>query len=175
MNSFSSLARWRTDVVVRVGPLRVRIISDVPNFPALAYFSRAVRSPAGPADVRLWCVTTTDRDIAVDRTARAKGFESGYYVTDHFGLPVRMSSRGKDFLLVGEHLENVVWPFFVKFLLLRHTTRAGSLFLKAAALEVGGSAALVVGRGGAGKTVFVSELCRRGAGFITTAVELVVS
>ncbi len=160
----------RTDQVVRVGPLTLRIASDVPDFPALHYFSRAARMPVGAVpDVELWCLSDADPGLPADTTARALNFASGYYVTDHFGPPVRMSSSGNRIVLVGDHLQRLVWPYIVKYLLLRHTAATGGLFLKAAALAVGDAATLVVGRGGAGKSVLVTGLCRNGATFITNS------
>lgn len=70
---------------------------------------------------------------------------------------------------MGDHLERLVWPYVVKYLLLRHTATAGGLFLKAAALAAGDGATVVVGRGGAGKSVLVTGLCRNGATFITNS------
>jgi hypothetical protein len=168
----------KTDVVVSLGPVTVRIVSDVADFPALSYFSRsAVRGTdsASPADVELYCLTAdasaAARSLAAmpDRTARAKGFGRGYYVTDHFGAPAGLATRDNRFYLIGDRLENLVWPYVVKYVLLRHTVAAGSLFLKAAALVVDGAGTLVLGRGGAGKTTFVTELCRHGAGFVTNS------
>jgi hypothetical protein len=163
--------RFRTDQVVRIGPLTVRIASDVPDFPALHYFSRAARMPDGTvADTELWCLSHADPGLPADTTARARNLASGYYVTDHFGPPVRISSSNNRIVLVGEHLEGLVWPYVVKYLLLRHTaTTGGGLFLKAAALAAGDAATLIVGRGGAGKSVLVTGLCRTGATFITNS------
>ncbi|MFE4692126.1 hypothetical protein ACFRH6_18980 [Streptomyces sp. NPDC056749] len=161
----------RTDQVVRIGPLTLRIASDVPDFPALRYFSRAGRMPDGTTpDMELWCLSHAVPGLPADTTARARNFASGYYVTDYFGPPVRMSSSGNRIVLVGDHLERLVWPYVVKYLLLRHTVTAGGLFLKSAALAVGDGAALIVGRGGAGKSVLVSGLCQNGdATFITNS------
>ncbi|MFE7354700.1 hypothetical protein ACFU8Q_16215 [Streptomyces sp. NPDC057543] len=161
----------RTDQVVRIGPLTLRIVSDVPDFPALHYFSRAARLPDSTApDVELWCLSDAVPGLPADTTARARSLASGYYVTDHFGPPVRMSSSGNRIVLVGDHLQRLVWPYVVKYLLLRHTVTAGGLFLKAAAIAVGDGATLIVGRGGAGKSVLVSRLCQSGdATFITNS------
>lgn len=159
-----------TDQVVRVGPLTVRIASDVPDFPALRHFGRAAHTPAGTvADVELWCLERTDPGLPADTTARARNFAAGYYVTDHFGPPVCVSSTGNRIVLTGERLDRIVWPYIVKYLLLRHTTTAGSVFLKAAAVAADGAATLIIGRGGAGKSVLLTGLCRYGATFITNS------
>ncbi|MFJ8159108.1 hypothetical protein [Streptomyces sp. NPDC094468] len=160
-----------TDQVVRIGPLTLRIASDVADFPALHYFSRVARMPdATVPAVELWCLSHTDAGLSADTTARARNFASGCYVTDHFGEPVRMSSSGNRIVLVGEHLERLVCPYVVKYLLLRHAATTGGLFLKAAALSAGEGATLIVGRGGGGKSVLVTGLCRNGdATFITNS------
>jgi hypothetical protein len=166
------------DEIVTLGPITLRIVSDVENFPALSYFSSsAVRGagPAHPADFELYCLKADASRAAralvamPDQTARSRNFASGYYVTDHFGPPACVVTRENRSYLIGDRLENLVWPYFVKYFLLRHAVAADSLFLKAAGLAVGGVGTLVLGRGGAGKTTFVSELCRRGAGFVTNS------
>ncbi|MBO3736635.1 hypothetical protein [Actinoplanes flavus] len=168
--------RVLTDQVVRVGPIMLRIASDVPDFPALNYFSRTAWMPTGTtADLELLCLSHTDPGLPSDSTARARNFASGYYVTDHFGPPVRMSTIGNRIVLTGDHLEHLVWPYIIKYLLLRHTTTAGGLFLKAAALAVNNAATLIIGRGSAGKTVLLTGLCRAGATFITNSHTLLRS
>lgn len=171
------LSSWATDELVRVGPLTIRIVSDVSGFPALSYFSRSARSavpPGGPAtmpDAEVWCVSTSPfpEDWAPDQTTRARGFLKGYYVTDHAGPPVRLVTSGRRMFLFGPRLERIVWSYAVKWLLAQHAATQGGLFLKAAAVAVEGEGVLIVGRGGGGKTVMVSELCRQGARFITNS------
>jgi hypothetical protein len=183
----ATLATWLTDELVEIGPMTVRIVSDLPEFPALSYFSRGVRTPIVPAgsasprrpDAEIWCVSQSEPPFIsgpsspVDRTARAQGFLTGYYVTDHFGPPVCVVTSGRRAMVFGHRLENVIWPYFVKHLLLRHTVDTGGLFLKTAAVALGSDGTLIVGRGGAGKTVMLSELCRRGATFITNSHAIV--
>jgi hypothetical protein len=165
-----------TDELLQLGPIRLRLAADVPDFAALAYFGRHARAaPGGAPDHELICLSASSpagrriRAEASDDTARARGFAAGYYVTDHFGPPVHLVTRGRRCYVVGERLEHVVWPYFVKHLLQRHAVAAGGLFLTAAALATGGAATLVIGRGGGGKTVLVGELCRGGADFVTNS------
>jgi hypothetical protein len=49
----------------------------------------------------------------------------------------------------------------------------GLLHLKAAGIEVNGQGALLVGRGGSGKTVLLHQLCRAGARFLSNTHTLV--
>jgi len=173
----TGLAAWATDVLVDVGPLALRIVSDVPDFPATNYFSSAVRTavlaggPPREPDAEVWCVSTRDAPAhwPSDRSTRALGFLKGYYVTDHAGPPVRMVSSGRQIVLFGPQLERIVWSYVVKWLLTQHAVASGALFLKAAAVAIDGQGVLVIGRGGAGKTVMISELCRQGARFVTNS------
>lgn len=166
-----------TDAVVELGPLRIRIVSDTPSFPAMCYFGSdaLVAGERSAVDFELICLSDSslvDRFSSFtgpDETARSRSFRTGYYVTDHFGPAIDVMTRGNRIIVVGPRLENIVWPYFVKYFLLRHTVETGGVFLKAGAVALAGSASLVVGRGGAGKTVFVSTLCRYGASFVTNS------
>jgi hypothetical protein len=124
---------WRTDELVRVGQLTVRIVSDTEGFVALSYFSRRARNRVTPpgaelpyrVDAEIWCISRGDPPAdglpagGAD-TARFRGFRAGYYVTDHFGEPVHAIARGQNrVLLYGRRLERLIWPYFVKYLLLR--------------------------------------------------------
>lgn len=171
------------DERIRLAGCTVRLVSSLADFPPLRYFSRRARiapRDRSPVDYELWCVPLRDApyDEAtlashIDATARARAFATGYYVTEFFGSPMYMLSRGNRYVLFGERFERVVWPYFVKYFLIRHALERGLLHLKAAALALGSLATLVVGRGGSGKTVFLGELCRRGATFVTNSHAIV--
>lgn len=186
MDSFISHVRERvtaaTDVTIQLGPVGVRLVSNVPAFPALQYFSEASRSarPGEEPQFELWCVSLAESPIDreylldhVDRTYRGTSFRHGYYVTDHFGPPVYLVTRGRQYFVFGERLERVVWPYFVKHFLMLGALGDGSLHLKAAAFAIGAAGTLLLGRGGAGKTVFLTQLCQRGARFVTNTHALV--
>lgn len=175
------LARWRTDMLVDLGPLVLRIVSDVPDFSVMSYFSSTARptasaTPGREPDAEVWCVTTRDAPghWPIDQTARARGFLKGYYVTDHAGPPMQMVSSGRRIVLFGPRPERIVWSYVVKWLLSRHAIASGAIFLKGAAFTLDGRGVLLVGRGGAGKTVMLTELCHRGAGFVTNSHALVM-
>lgn len=175
----SELARWQVDELVDIGPLLLRIVSDVPDFAVLSYFSRSARR--GPStgvsqpDAEVWCVSTSPPPATwtPDSSTRAEGFRKGYYITDHAGPPVIMVSAGRTVVLFGARLDRLVWSYLIKVLLLRYTVEHGGLFLKAAAISVDDHGVLIIGRGGGGKTVMTSELCRRGAQFITNSHALI--
>lgn len=166
------------DATIDLGGCRVRIVSNVSDFPALRQFSRRARQTASTRapDFELWCISLataglTHGDVLpyTDLTARARGFRAGYYVTDHFGPPVQLVTQGRSLYVFGEQLERIVWPYFVKFLLLRFALDRDLLYLKAGAFAIGSEATLVIGRGRAGKTVCLTQMCRAGARFVTNS------
>ena len=166
------------DVIIRLGPLDFRLVSNVPDFPAQQYFSATSQSDYKneKTDFELWCVSLRvsklDKEfirLHIDHTYRADSFAHGYYVTDHFGPAVYLVSRGQRYYVFGEELERVVWSYFVKRFLMLHTLECEGLHLKAAACAVGSEGTLLLGRGGAGKTVFLTELCLHGARFLSNS------
>jgi len=73
------------------------------------------------------------------------------------------------YYVIGEHLERVVWPYFVKFFIFTKSLEERQLFMKAAAVAFGQEGVLIVGRGSGGKTTFARELCRHGATIVTNS------
>lgn len=186
MDSFTEYVRERvtplTDETVRLGPVTFRFASNVERPPALQYFSAEARAPfrGEPTQFELWCVSLEggglDPDYLrrhVDRSYRAARFLEGYYVTDHFGPPLYLVTRGHRYYVFGEHLEQVVWPYFVKYFLTLHALKRELLHVKAAALAVGPAGTLVVGRSNGGKSVFLIQMCRSGAQFVTNTHALI--
>jgi hypothetical protein len=186
MDSFTEYVQDRvtvlTDEAIRLGPVSIRLASNVAALPALQYFSRTARTPfAGePTQFELWCISLEaselDREYLaahVDRTYRSDRFLEGYYVTDHFGPPLYLVTRGNRYYVFGEQFEQVVWPYFVKYFLTLYALSNDVLHLKAAALAIGSAGTLVVGRSGAGKSVFQLQMCRSGAQFVTNTHALI--
>lgn len=184
MTSFDDVvaaAKVVTDETLDLAGCRVRLVSNVAGFPALRHFARRARRQRAPgAEFELCCVSLAEAGLTaadvvpyVDDTARARSFRAGYYVTDHFGAPAYVVSRGRRIHVFGERLERVVWPYFVKYVLSRHALERGLLHLKAAAFAIGSAGTLVVGRGGGGKTLLASQMCLRGARFVTNSHALV--
>lgn len=170
------------DLTIRLGTLDFRLVSNVPDFPAQRFFSATFQSlyAGDKTDFELWCVSllasNLDRELIlsnIDSTYRSKSFAAGYYVTDHFGPPVYLVTRGRRYYVFGEDLESVVWPYFVKHFLMLHTLQDMSLHLKAAACSVGTAGTLLLGRGGAGKTVFLAQLCLHGARHVSNSHAIV--
>jgi hypothetical protein len=171
-----------TDETIRLGPVNFRLTSNVTPFPALEYFSDVARSPFNgeTPEFELWCVSLDGVGLNseylrehVDRTYRAARFMEGYYVTDHFGPPLYLVTRGQRYYVFGDHFEQVVWPYFVKYFLTLHSLENSALHVKAATLAIGSSGTLVLGRSGAGKTVFLLQLCQSGAQFVTNTHALI--
>lgn len=174
--------RVELDKTVRLGPIHLRIVSNSRDFPAMQYFSRTayVTDQHEAEPYELWCISlavgSVERDFIsahVDRTSRGASFRQGYYITDHFGEPIYLVTHGRSCFVFGENLERVVWPYFVKYFLLLYTVQDSSLFLKSAAFAVGSTGTLLIGRGGGGKTVFLTQLCRHGASFITNSHSII--
>lgn len=169
------------DLTIQLGMLDFRLVSNVPNFPAQKYFSAKSQSvyKGKKTDFELWCISISKGSLEpekilpyVDQTYRGKSFLRGYYVTDHFGSPIHLVTRENRCYVFGEELEHVVWPYFVKYFLMLKTIQ-NALFLKAAACSVGTAGTLLLGRGGAGKTVFLTQLCLHGAQFLSNSHSII--
>ena len=108
-----------------------------------------------------------------DRSYRGKRMSVGYYLTDHFGAPAYLVTRGTRCWIFAEDFEPILWPYAIKHLLTVYSIGRGMLHLKAAAVAVEGRGALLVGRGGSGKTVLMNHLCGAGAEFLSNTHVLV--
>jgi hypothetical protein len=84
---------------------------------------------------------------------------AGYYLTDHFGAPAYLVTRGRHYWIFAEDFEPILWPYAIKYLLTLYSMEHGFLHLKAAGIAIDGQGALLVGRGGSGKTVLLNHLC----------------
>ncbi|NNN29653.1 FomB family phosphonate monophosphate kinase [Streptomyces sp. S3(2020)] len=173
----------RSSKLVDLNLLKVRISSNLPEFDAYAYFSREV-PPTGadePADYEIHCVDldrdpfdTEELQARADRTLRAKRFKAGYYLNHIFGAPAHLITEGHRSYVFGHRLERTVWPYFVKRILTDFAVDHGYLHLKAGGFTFDdGSATLLVGPNGGGKTVFLTQACRAGARFLTNTHVLV--
>jgi len=167
---------------VHLGPLRVVIRSNETEFSSLRYFPcvRADDAHAAPHFTLNFCNRTMDGPwpaASPDPTRlssyRAKRFAAGYYITDHFGAPASLVLRGREYWVLGEDFEPIVWPYFVKWLLTWYSLEYGMLHLKAASVDVGGAGTLLIGRGGSGKTVLLTRLCQEGARFLSNTHSLI--
>lgn len=174
--------RPRTSQSVSLGSLRIRIRSNEVSFSELRYFPESVRIPDGASvnyvinccNLRLdgpWDMQKLKDQR--DRTYRGGRFAGGYYLTDHFGPPAYIVTTGKELCIFAERFEPILWPFVVKYLLTIHSLEEHLLHLKAACVAFDGSGTLLVGRGGSGKTVVLTQLCRAGAKFLTNTHALV--
>ncbi|MFI5764149.1 MULTISPECIES: FomB family phosphonate monophosphate kinase [unclassified Streptomyces] len=169
----------RSARTVDLNLLTVRIASNLETFGAYDYFSREASADAVP-DYAVHCVDLA-RDAfdeseltrLADRSLRAQRFRSGYYLSHIFGSPAHLLTRGNSSYVFGRRLERTVWPYFVKRILTDFAVDHGYLHLKAAGFVQDGGATLLVGPNGGGKTVFLSQACLDGAGFLTNTHTLV--
>lgn len=173
---------------VLLGPVRVVIRSNDADFTGFRFFSEFFDA-AGPdsnelePDFKLsLCNLKLDgpwplQELALerDKSYRGKRMSVGYYLTDHFGTPAYLMTRGNHFWIFAEDFEPILWPYAVKYLLTLYAMEHNLLHLKAVGLAVDGQGTLLVGRGGSGKTVLLSQLCRTGAKFLSNTHILVDS
>lgn len=164
----------RSSRVIDFNILKVRLLSNLSEFSAYSYFTRFATDES-EADYELRCVDL-DRDeldesalaAATDTTTRAKRFRTGYYRGPYFGPPAYLATRGRTWSVFGRSLDRIVWPYLVKQVLNTFSMDTGYLHLKAGAFVLpDGGATLLVGQGGGGKTVFLTQACRDGARFLT--------
>ena len=160
-----------TSASVDLGVLRMGLVSNKPLDAALAFFPCYSNYAEDRDDVIVELyempIRTQAESVTPDSSYRAKRMLSGYYITDHFGPPVRMSYRHDRLRFEGSDLQNVLWAYAVKLILTVEAARKGALHLKAAALRHEGRGVLLLGRGGAGKTTFLTQSCvNEGSEFI---------
>lgn len=176
----------RSRRVVRLGPVSVDIRSNEPDFKGFRFFCEsfdAERWDSGHrgADFTLsFCNLALDgpwsrQELARERDKSYRGgrMSVGYYLTDHFGAAAYLMTRGSHTWIFAEDFEPILWPYAIKHLLTLYSLEHGLLHLKAAGIEVNGQGALLVGRGGSGKTVLLHQLCRTGARFLSNTHTLV--
>ena len=164
----------RSSRVFNLGLFNVRISSNLEVFHAYDYLVEAADESL-PVAFDLVCVDI-DRDVvdlesisrAADTTMRARRMRAGYYNAHHFGAPAYIVTEPTRTLVFGSNLERLVWPFFIKWFLTRFAVEHGYGHVKAAAVaNTHGAVTLILGRGGGGKTVFLTESCKAGASFVT--------
>jgi hypothetical protein len=176
-NAFHIRSRRR----IHLGPVRIDIRSNEPEFKGFRFFPQPLASEVSDAadgdepDFALslcnlnidgpWPLPALEsmRDVSY----RAKRMSAGYYLTDHFGPPAYLVVRGHHYWIFAVDFEPILWPYAVKHLLTLYAIEHNMLHLKAAAVAIGGRGALLIGRGGSGKTVLLSRLCGAGAQFLS--------
>lgn len=173
----------RTWQHVRLGPLQVAFRSNEDVFAELRHFPESAHLPRdAPVHYTVNCCNVNIDGLwplqqlkkAHDGTYRGKRFAAGYYLTDHFGPPAYLITQGSELWIFAARFAPILWPFVVKFLLTKFSIEQRMLHLKAAAVSLSNEATLLVGRGGTGKTVLVTQLCQNsGAHFLANTHVLV--
>jgi hypothetical protein len=172
---------------IHLGPLRIEVRSNRSRFDGFRFFSAPADTKAGTpgcdapphftvtlCDLNIDGPWPTERLMTLrDRSYRAGRMATGYYITDHFGRPAWLISRGTEYWLFTEDFTGILWPYLVKYLLTIYSMQHDMLHIKAAAIAVNGRAAILVGRGGSGKTVLLAQLCNSGASFLSNTHSLV--
>src|SRR5581483_10734096 len=154
---------------VHLGPVSIEIRSNEARFAGFRFFVREDQTrdmPGQKPDFTLnLCNVKVDGPWPLDQLAarhdrsyRGKKMSAGYYLTDHFGAPAYLLSQGTEYWIYAENFEPILWPYAIKHLLTVYSMEHGMLHLKAAAVAIDGRGALLVGRGGSGKTVLLNCL-----------------
>jgi hypothetical protein len=164
-----------SETVMGLGPMTLRVRSTRRDVPGSELFSRAASDMNPTVTYEIDLVDLDDvptLDVSdvlpfVDDTFRSERLRAGYYLTHYFGEPAYLISADSRYLILGRRLERILWPYLVKYLLTRFSIEQGSLHLKAAAFALDGMATLLVGRGGGGKSVFLTQACVAGGAFVS--------
>ncbi|NTJ36366.1 hypothetical protein G6K86_32730 [Agrobacterium rhizogenes] len=166
-----SAATLEFQAELRLGTLVVRIKSNIPDFRVLERFSQAARLEGkNTAHVELWCVSV-ERARLSELWLQTHTRE--HELCDSRGAPVRMAEEGTTHFVFGsDHLEGIVWSFYLRYFLSLHAMESDALHLKAAAVSFQ-DATLLLGAGGTGKTVLLAHLCGAGARFVTNTHALI--
>jgi hypothetical protein len=173
--------RCRSQREIRLGPVRIDVRSNEPDFKGFRFFvepgawsARDCESGGTPHFTLNLCNLNFDApwplerlSAAHDRSYRGRKMAAGYYLTDHFGTPAYLVGRGTQYWIFAEDFEPILWPYAVKHLLTVYAMEHEMLHLKAAGVAIDGCGTLLVGRGGSGKTVLLSRLCQAGADFLS--------
>jgi hypothetical protein len=183
-SSLGTTVQIRSRRTVHLGPMRVEIRSNEPNFQGFRFFSQYCESQTADDNLPDFTLTLCNlaldapwsrKELALQRDSsyRAGRMAAGYYLTDHFGAPAYLLTRGRHYWIFAEDFEPILWPYAVKYLLTLYSMEHNLLHLKTAAVALDGQASLLIGRGGSGKTVLLNHLCRAGAQFLSNTHALV--
>jgi len=174
------VVRSRREVIL--GPVHIDMRSNEERFVGMRYFphSRPVEGTIQADYALSFCNLNVDgpwsrQEILKeqDESYRAKKFAAGYYITDHYGAPANIVTRGTHYWIFGTDFELILWPYVIKLLLTLYSFERELLHLKAASIAWNGAGTLLVGRGGSGKTVLMTQLCRQGAQFFSNTHSLI--
>lgn len=154
-------------IFIRIGTINVCFISNKDLEEIKKYFSKSVINIDTNIDFEVFCFycdfesevfRKNIKNSTQNKRVRQKDFLKGYYITNHFGNPVNILYLKQKIILYGKSFEKIIWSYVVKYILLVNDTKR--LLVKTAAFEYQGKATLIVGRGNAGKTVLLKEMCK---------------
>ena len=163
--------------VVLIGTLSIHISSNIPLDSIRALnkniFINPTEKGANFYIVLYRCMC--DSDIFIhslkyrDSTVRNDYFNKGYYVCDHFGKPVNVVCEDNCIIVFGDEIERILWSYIVKYIMQIWALENNLVFAKCAAFSYNGRATVLIGRGGSGKTVINSVVCKNFGTFITNS------
>jgi hypothetical protein len=174
----------RSQRTVHLGPVHVAIRSNEEDFGGMRYFPQFHDPCPGDGPEPDYTLNLCNLGLDTpwplhqllqeqDNSYRASKFSAGYYITDHFGAPAYLITRGTHYWIFATDFEPILWPYAVKLLLTLYSMQHDTLHLKAACVAVESAGTLLVARGGGGKTVLLTQLCRKGAEFLSNTHTLV--
>lgn len=163
----------RSSRMIDLNLFKVRVSSNVADFAGYRFYTQFGSAEDSCAYELVFVDLSQDPiDLAlieplVDRGYRADRFRTGVYITNHFGPPGYLVTRGNRIYVFGRELERTIWPYFTKLLLTKFAIDHDLVNLKAASFLQPQGATLLFGRGKGGKTVFLTQACAAGARFLS--------
>ena len=114
--------------------------------------------------VNLYIVSQDEPIFSTCLTYREKVMSTGYYIGHHFGNPAKIKWIDDGNIVIScDEPGRIIWSYIYKVVLTLCAHKKGLLHIKGSTIEYRGKAFIVLGRGGSGKTEFVTTLCKYGA------------
>lgn len=161
--------------ILKLGEMVIMIESNQPLLEMKMFNEQMIPSEVKKIDwkiVLFYCSVDSDlyrQSLQKKSSVRNSYFNRGYYVCDHFGSPVNMLIKENQIIILGESFERILWSYIVKYLMQLWAIENNAVFVKCAAFEYKGEATLLIGRGGSGKTVINTCVCKDRGNFITNS------
>ena len=164
-------------LILTLGSFNIRVHLNTSDSKCLDFFSDWKEADENTDfDYEVFLIdkdTSTLENFKLDSNYRTKRFKEGYYITDHFGKAIFIRRKDNIFCFIGENLQNIFWPYFIKYILTNYSIRNNCLHLKGSSFEINNVGGLLIGRGGGGKTVLLKTICDYKGNFISNTHNLV--
>lgn len=154
--------------------LRVKVVSNSADALPRCYFSKLISEKYSVSpNITIFGIDTEfekmpESIIRLSRQSyRAQKLQEGYHLGHHFGNKFCMYKESNNYYFFGKGFGRLFTKYIVKFILTTYALQSDLLHLKGTAITVGEKGVLIVGRGGAGKTTFMTQMCNLGAKLIS--------